>query len=56
FLDDATERVGEALDRLDDNAATDWGAIKKACRKSLGEFVWRETRRRPMILPLVSEI
>jgi ribonuclease J len=56
LLDDAAEVVDEALAALDPDVVTDWGAIKKACRRSLGEFVWRETRRRPMILPLITEI
>ncbi|MFN2593901.1 MAG: hypothetical protein ABR579_03310, partial [Actinomycetota bacterium] len=35
---------------------TDWTAIKKACRHALGEYLWSETRRRPMILPIVMEV
>lgn len=56
FLDDAADRVADALDALEAEAVTDWAAIKKACRRSLGEFVWHETRRRPMILPVIMEI
>jgi ribonuclease J len=56
LLDDAAAVVDEALAALDPDVVTDWGAIKKACRRSLGEYVWRETRRRPMILPIVMEV
>jgi ribonuclease J len=56
LLDDAAAVVDEALAALDPDVVTDWGAIKKACRRSLGEFVWKHTRRRPMILPLITEI
>jgi hypothetical protein len=56
LLDDAAERVAEALDDLDPDVATEWGAIKKACRRSLGEFIWRSTQRRPMILPVIMEV
>ncbi len=56
LLDDAADAVAERLESIDAEAATDWGAIKKACRRSLGEYVWRETRRRPMILPIVMEV
>lgn len=56
FLDDAADRVADALDALEAEAVTDWAAIKKACRRSLGEFVWHETHRRPMILPVIMEI
>ncbi|MDQ4143222.1 MAG: ribonuclease J [Actinomycetota bacterium] len=56
LLDDAADAVAERLDKIEPEAATDWGAIKKACRRSLGEYVWRHTRRRPMILPIVMEV
>ena len=56
FLDDAAQRVADALTALDPSVAADWGAIKKACRNALGELVWQRTRRRPMILPVVMEV
>jgi ribonuclease J len=56
FLEEAAERVADALDALDDEAAVEWSSIKKTCRRSLGEFVWEQTRRRPMILPIIMEI
>lgn len=56
LLDDAADRVLDALEALERDRITDWGAIKKACRRSLGEFVWQQTRRRPMIMPIVMEV
>ncbi|HEX2296814.1 MAG TPA: ribonuclease J [Actinomycetota bacterium] len=56
FLDEAADRIADALEELERDGVTDWSTIKKACRHALGEFVWRETRRRPMILPIVMEV
>jgi len=56
WLDEAADRVFDALERMKDEHVTDWQMIKKTCRRSLGEFVWKTTRRRPMILPVVMEI
>ncbi|MGH2730891.1 MAG: MBL fold metallo-hydrolase RNA specificity domain-containing protein, partial [Actinomycetota bacterium] len=56
FLEEAADRVAEALEGLEAEGVTDWGAIKKTCRKALGEFVWAQTHRRPMILPIVMEV
>ncbi|MDQ3985831.1 MAG: ribonuclease J [Actinomycetota bacterium] len=56
LLDDASEAVLDRLEDLDVEAVTDWAAIKKACRRGLGEIVWERTRRRPMILPIIMEI
>ena len=56
FLDEAEDRVEDALRALERDHVTDWQAIKKACRRALGEYVWQETRRRPMIMPIVTEV
>ena len=56
LLDDAADAVADRLDQLEGEAAVDWGAIKKACRRSLGEYMWKHTRRRPMILPIIMEV
>jgi ribonuclease J len=56
LLDEAAERVADALETLEDEQMTDWAVIKKTCRRALGEFVWQSTRRRPMLLPIVIEV
>jgi ribonuclease J len=55
LLDAATERVVDALGELEDGI-TEWTTIKKTCRRTLGEYIWAETRRRPMIVPVVMEV
>jgi ribonuclease J len=56
FLDEAADRIADALEALEKDRVTDWSTIKKACRHALGEYVWKQTRRRPMILPIVMEV
>jgi ribonuclease J len=56
LLDEASDTVRAALEQLEADGVTDWGAIKKKMRRALGEFVWTRTRRRPVIMPLVVEI
>jgi ribonuclease J len=56
FLDEAAGRVAEALDKISDEEATDWTVLKRTCRRALGEFVWQNTRRRPMIVPVIMEV
>ena len=56
FLDDASEKVADALDAISDEEATDWTVLKRTCRRALGEFVWQNTRRRPMIVPVIMEV
>ncbi|MEA2460095.1 MAG: ribonuclease, partial [Actinomycetota bacterium] len=56
FLDDAADLVWDALHELEAEKVTEWSAIKKAARRALGQYVWDQTRRRPMILPIIMEI
>lgn len=56
FLEEAADRVADALEVLEREGVTDWATIKKKCRRTLGEYVWHETRRRPMIMPIVMEV
>ena len=56
FLDDAADRVADALDQISPEESTDWTVLKRTCRRSLGEYVWQQTRRRPMILPVIMEV
>ena len=56
FLDEAADRVADALGELEAERVTEWSTIKKTCRQALGEYVWRETGRRPMILPIIMEV
>ena len=44
--------VNECLDR----GITDWGKLKMAIRDSLSDYVWKKTKRRPMILPIILEV
>ena len=34
----------------------DWSKIKAEVKDAIGEFVWKETKRRPMILPIIMEV
>lgn len=56
FLEDAKDEIYDALEALADDEITDWAAIRRAVRKSLGKFVWKRTGRRPIILPVVMEV
>jgi ribonuclease J len=56
LLGEAADKVAAALEELESEGVTEWSVIKRTCRRALGEFVWNETRRRPMILPVITEV
>jgi ribonuclease J len=55
LLDEASDVVLDALESLKGDEVTEWGSLKKTMRRALGSFVWEQTRRRPMILPVIME-
>ncbi len=56
LMDEARERVEQALDRCRDERVLEWGSIKSNIRDALGRYLFDKTRRRPMILPIIMEI
>ncbi|SEA09070.1 ribonuclease J [Lachnospiraceae bacterium NK3A20] len=56
LMNEASLVAEEAIDRLLDNGTKDRNKIRTAVRDSLGEFFWKKTERRPMILPINVEI
>ncbi|GFI45434.1 ribonuclease J1 [Lachnospiraceae bacterium] len=56
LMDEAREVVNDAVEGCLGRGIADWGKLKSAIKDSLGEFVWKKTKRRPMILPIIMEI
>jgi ribonuclease J len=56
FLEEARQVVRDALHNLADDEISDYTAVRRKVRKSLGSFVWKRTGRRPIILPVVTEV
>lgn len=56
LLDDAQTVLNTTMDHLMDKGVTDWGKIKQEIKDALGSFVWKETKRRPMIIPIIMEV
>lgn len=56
LMDECLEIVNIALDRIYDRGVTDWGRIKAEIKDSLNDFLWKKTKRNPMILPIIMEV
>jgi ribonuclease J len=46
----------EALQRCQADAVTDWATIKSAIKSDLSGFLYKKTKRNPMILPVIMEV
>ena len=55
LMGEAREVVEEALDGCLSKNISDWGKIKSTIKDALGDYVWKKTKRRPMILPIIME-
>ncbi len=56
LMDEARGVVEEALERCTSHHITDWSRMKNEMRDALGDFLWKRTKRRPMILPIIMEV
>ena len=56
LMDEAKTVLDNTMDYCMDHNITDWGKIKNEIKDALGDFVWKETKRRPMIMPIIMEV
>ncbi len=56
LIEEARITVDEAIQSCLDRGVTDWGKLKSTTKDVLGDFVWKKTKRKPMILPIIMEV
>lgn len=56
LMDEARDVVNDALNKCLTKNVTDWGRIKTEIKDSLSEYLWKRTKRNPMILPIIMEV
>ena len=56
LMEEMQRVVDEKMEHIMDRRITDWSKIKTEVKDVVGEFVWKETKRRPMILPIIMEV
>lgn len=56
LMEEAKLVVDDALEKCMDKGVSDWGKIKNEIRDALSDFIWKKTKRNPMILPIIMEI
>lgn len=56
LMDEARSVVSDALENCLSKKVSDWGKIKNVIKESLGDYLWKKTKRNPMILPIIMEV
>lgn len=56
LMDEAKVVVSDALEKCLSKNNTDWGKMKNEIKDSLSDYLWKKTKRNPMILPIIMEV
>ena len=56
LMESARAVLNDTVEALEEKSITDWNKIKSDIRDNLSDFVWHETGRRPMIIPIIMEV
>lgn len=56
LMEDAREKIKDVLAKANPEQIKDWSNIKSSIRDALGKFLYEKTKRKPMIMPIISEM
>lgn len=56
LLEEANKIVSNTLVRLMSENVNEWASLKTQVKDALGRFLYEQTKRRPMILPIIMEV
>ena len=56
LMEEAKIVIDDTLYGCLDRGISDWGKIKMEIRDKLHDFIWKKTKRSPMILPIIMEV
>lgn len=56
LLKEAEQRVYNIVLESMDEKKLEWSTLKQSIRDDLGKYLYDNTKRRPMIIPIISEI
>ena len=55
LIEDATDLVLDEVTEALSRGITDWPKLKNLVKDILSDFIWKKTKRRPMILPIIMD-
>ncbi|MED4582116.1 ribonuclease J [Brevibacillus choshinensis] len=56
LLDEANRIVTQTLVKCMEENVNEWSSLKNNVKETLGRYLYEQTRRRPMILPIIMEV
>nr|WP_026517447.1 ribonuclease J [Butyrivibrio sp. MC2021] len=55
LIEDATDLVLDEVTEALDKGITDWSKLKSIVKDVLSDYIWKKTKRRPMIMPIIMD-
>ncbi len=56
LMDNIRQKAFDAVNMCKHKNHNDWSSLKNAIKNSLGQYLYEETKRNPMILPVILEV
>lgn len=57
LMEEARQITAEAIENcIMNNRHADWSKIKLVIRDTMNDFIWKRTKRKPMILPIIMDV
>lgn len=56
LMDNIKQKALDAVNLCKNKHQNDWSSLKTAIKNSLGQYLYEETKRNPMILPVILEV
>ena len=56
LMEESRHVVSDALERCLSGKHADWNKIKLVIRDTLNDYIWKKTKRRPMVIPIIMDV
>ncbi|MCD8511395.1 MAG: ribonuclease J [Bacillus sp. (in: Bacteria)] len=56
LLKDVNKLIAKTVNNLTESERKEWGLIKQQIRKTVGQYLFEHTKKKPMIVPMIIEV
>ena len=56
LMEDIKKLLREELSKCEEKHITDWATLKLVVREELGNYIYKKTKREPMLIPIIMEV
>ena len=56
LMEEIKRLLREELGKCEEKHITDWATLKLVVREELGDYIYKKTKRQPMLIPIIMEV